>query len=940
MSWINLKTEGTFGAVYGHIDQVVQTIADQGGLMAGIADKDGTWMHVRWQKACKKAGIKPIYGVTLTVVSEEDFKVRRARRAEVTLVAMDLLGLQEIYGLVDKAHQQFYYFPRIKYAQLNALSESVAVIVGPGIEFKKLNHRLAFQRLQPGDPKTFQSSFALPPIACVDNWYPQIEDRMIYEPFADERKLERKTSPQYILTSEEWSSEFPGQTEALKNLRWVATNANVTLPKAQMVRYFKQMDIRAYCENAAPKRKIDLTDPIYKERFEREINLIVEKEYADYFFVVADVIQYAKKHMVVGPARGSSAGSLVCYLMGITEVDPIPWGLYFERFIDVNRFDLPDIDVDFQDDKRHLVINYLRKKYGADNVAQIGNINRLKPRSAIIRFAKALNIPPEDVDEVKDAILERSGGDSRAAQCMEDTFNDTDIGKRFIQQHPNMKVVAKIEQHASHTGVHAAGILVCNEPITHFAGINSRDKATRIAMLDKKDAEALNLLKIDALGLRTLSIFADVCDAINKPYGWLYDIPLDDPATFKTFNDQRLTGIFQFEGGAMRSLARQMPIETMEDVSALSALSRPGPLNSGGATEYIERRRGTKITEYMTAHPIIKAATKSTYGVVIYQEQVLHLGREYGGLSWADTSELRKAMSKSLGEEFFNQYKVKFIAGAVDKGETEEDAIKVWKNINTHGSWSFNKSHSISYSIISYLCGYLKTHHPMEFAVACLNHAKNDSTALKLLRDLHEYEGIEYVAFDVGLSEEKWSVHNGKLYGGLTTLHGIGPANARKIIELRSADKPFPPGIQKAIDTGDTPFKYLYPGREKYGEYYKNPKALGITRKVKEIKKVTKDGSHVIIGQLIRKNVRDANEIANVAKRGGQYVTGPTSWINITLEDDTDAIICTIGRYDYEKMGREIAETGREGKDWYLVYGVMKNGWRKIYVKNIRRITT
>ena len=288
--WINLKTEHSFGSVYGHTEDVAHCAA-QLGTWAGIADKDATWGHVRWQKACNTAKIKPIYGVILTVVPEEEIKMRRARRAEVTLVAMDLPGLQEIYGLVDKAHQQFYYFPRIKYSQLNALSESVTLIVGPGIEFKKLK-RPAFQRIQPGDPKAFQhNNYGIPPIACVDNWYPRIEDKMIYEPFAAERKLECKTSPQYILTIDEWESEFPGQAEALENLIWVATNANVTLPKAQMVRYFKQTDIRAYCEKAAFKRKIDLTDPIYKERFEREIALIIEKEYADYFFVV-EIIFY------------------------------------------------------------------------------------------------------------------------------------------------------------------------------------------------------------------------------------------------------------------------------------------------------------------------------------------------------------------------------------------------------------------------------------------------------------------------------------------------------------------------------------------------------------------------------------------------------------------------------------------------------------------------
>lgn len=934
--FIDLKTEYSFGAVFAHIDEVAKHCAKY-STWAGIADINGSWGHVRWKKACKKAGIKPIYGAALTVVQEQQFKVRRCSRAEIIFIAMNDAGLSELYEYIDYAHRQFYYFPRISYDQVNKASNNLALIVGPGICWPLLK-RHAYKRLRPGDPFIWQKDCPLDPIASVDNWFIAPQDRKVYEPFAQERKLERKTSPQHIITHTEWNVLFNNKL-ALENLNKIAECANASLPKAPMVKYPEEHDIVKVCRKAAPKRGVDLTDPVYKARFEREIKLIKDKEYEDYFFVVADMIAYAKKRMVVGPSRGSSAGSLVCYLMGITEIDPIPYGLYFERFIDVNRLDLPDIDIDFQDNKRHLVINYLKKKYGAKNVAQIGNINRLKPKSAITRFAKALNIPLDAIDELKDAIIERSGGDSRAAQCMEDTFDGTEIGKKFMETYPNMKVVARIEQHASHTGVHAAGILVCNEPITDFTGVNSRDKSTHIAMIDKKDAEALNLLKIDALGLRTLSIFADICDAIKKPYSWLYNIPLDDQETYKIFNDQRLTGVFQFEGSASRSLTKQMPIENMEDISALVAIARPGPLHSGGATKYIEFRRGDKPIEYISEHPIVVAATEKTYGVVIYQEQVLHLGREYGGLSWEDTSELRKALSKSLGEEFFNKYKKRFLKGALKKGEDEETALKVWNNINTFGSWGMNKAHTISYSLISYLCAYLKAHYPMEFAVACLNHAKDNQTALKLLRDFYENEGIEYIAVDVSKSTEKWSVQEDKLYGGLTTLNGIGPANAKKIIKLRKEGKPFPAGIQKRINENDTPFEFLYPAHEKYGDYYLHPKKYNIKNGVTEIKDIKTNGNYCTFGCLIRKNVRDANEIGNVAKRGGKFLTGPTAWINITIEDDSEEIICTIGRYDYEKFGREIAETGKENKDWYLVYGEMKNNWRKLYVKNIKRIT-
>jgi len=260
--------------------------------------------------------------------------------------------------------------------------------------------------------------------------------------------------------------------------------------------------------------------------------------------------------------------------------------------------------------------------------------------------------------------------------------------------------------------------------------------------------------------------------------------------------------------------------------------------------------------------------------------------------------------------------------------------------IIAHNSWGMNRSHTISYSIISYWCAYMKAHHILEFAVASLNNSKDDVTALKLLRDLKENEGIEYVVLDPKVSEKKWSVHNGKLYGGLCTINGVGPAKANQIIESRKTGKALSPGLAgKLVPPIDSPFQYLYPAREKYGDYYTDSAKYGISRKVKTIDKVAKNGDHVIIGNLIHKNVRDANEIVNVAKRGGNYLTGPTSWLNLTIEDDTDLIICTIGRHDYEAIGKEIAETGKENKDWYLIHGTMKNNWRKLYVKNIRRIT-
>lgn len=935
--YLNIKTGYTFKQVYGHLDKIAEKCAKY-AKFGGIADLGNTFAHIPWKKACKKAGIKPIYGVQLPVTEDLQRKVRRYPVNWMTLIAKNTEGLQEIYRLVDLSFQQFYYRQRITYDQINATTENIYVLSGIAPRWDLLTRKV-YKELSPCTPFN-QREGHHPQVACCDNFYVDATDDWIYEPFADDRLRERKTSPLHILTYDEWLSIYGAKhKQQIRIIQCMANDCNVELPEAPMVKYTGKDNIEKWCLKGAEDKKINLSKGLYAERYKREIQLIKEKDYADYFLVVADSIRYAKQRMAVGPARGSSAGSLVCYLMGITEIDPIEYDLFFERFIDVNRSDLPDIDVDFQDDKRHLVIKYLERTYGKENVAQIGNINRMKPKSAISRFAGALGIPLDDVQEFKDAIMERSGGDARANDCMADTLDETDIGKAFLEKHPSMDVVRHIEAHPSHTGVHAAGVLVCNRPITDYCGVNSRDKK-RIGMLDKKDAEAVNLLKIDALGLRTLSIIADVCDQIGKPYEWMYEIPVDDPATYRVFNDHRFNGIFQFEGPAIQGLAKDMPIDNIEDVAALTALGRPGPLVSGGATSYIEFRSGRKEVKYVHNHPVVVDATKNTFGVIVYQEQVMKIVRELGQLSWAKTSAIRKAMSKTLGTEFFDKMYAEFEDGCIKNGLSAEEATKIWKHINTMGSWSFNKSHAVSYGLISYLCGYMKANYPMEFLVANLKHSKNERSALKILRDAVENDGIKYKFFSPGKSEADWCVKDGVLYGGFITLHGIGPVMAKKAVKLRQENKRPPQGMLTKIKQAISPFKYLYPAKELYGDYYSDPQSKGLNGSVEKIINVQSiDGTFIVIGCLMKKNLRDANEACFVNKRNGKHLSGHTAWLNITIEDDTGILMCKIKIQDYERLGKEIAETGKEDKDWYMVYGEKINGWSLLFVKNIKKIT-
>ena len=638
--------------------------------------------------------------------------------------------------------------------------------------------------------------------------------------------------------------------------------------------------------------------------------------------------------MLVGPARVSSAGSLACYLTDITDIDPIKHDLLFERFIDITREDLPDIDIDFQDDRREMVFDYLRDKYGAEKVAHLGTVSRYKAKSTIAEVAKELGIPAWEVNDLKGAIIERSSGDSRAAFCILDTFNELDVGREVMRKYPQMKVAADMENHARHTGVHAAGMIVTEHPVSKYCSVSAQ---TGAAQIDKKDAEELNLLKIDALGLRTLSVLQDVLDQIGWDRESLINFPLEDEKSFEVLNSGRYAGIFQFEGYALQSVTHQMKVHSFEDIAAITALARPGPLNSGGTTEYIKRHTGEAPVEYL--HPLTEKITKVTNGVVVYQEQVMTIARDVGKLSWEDVSTLRKAMSKSYGKEYFDTFWERFKIGAAENGIKEDQAQRIWDNINTMGSWAFNRSHAIAYGMVSYWCCVLKSRYPLEFAAACLRNVKDDEQGVRLLREVAK-EGLVYKPFDKFKSEINWSVQDGELIGGLIGIKGIGPKMAEGIIERRKLMQPLTPRQEKLLNEGTTPYDDIFECERRFGHIKQNPEQHNIKTKIVDIEELDADtpGTFVFFGKLKEKNLRDMNETVNLAKRGGRRVETNNLWLNLTFEDDTGPIISTIDRFKYNKMGKQIVEDGRLG-DWYLVKGTVRAGFRKVYVDKWKKLS-
>jgi len=938
---LKVKTEYGFKKTYGRIKDIV-AIPD----VVGIADS-GTWGHVSFFKECAKAKRHAVLGVELPVVDTLE-KGTKPRPNYMTFFAANNEGLSKLYQMVSLANLQFYYTPRILYSQIKQFSKNLVVLSGNNPDMGALDV-LKFEcelYLEAG-PKDLgwarravglSEKHKIKLLAVSDNYYGEPEQKMAYHILAGLQSDEMAMGG-HICDEDTLRMIMPWLPDsAFTNSDYIYDNCHVVLPKAENVRYPFEGNLRVMCIEGAKKRNIELcnTDGTYNdygERLEFELNLIAEKGYTDYFLVVADMIIEAKKTMLVGPSRGSSAGSLVCFLTAITEIDPIKYDLLFERFIDVNRFDMPDIDIDFPDTKRQDIIAALRTKYGADKVSHIGTVSRYKPKSAISETAKELGVDFFETEQVKESILERSSADARASMCIQDSLESTDIGKQYITKYPEMAISSLMEGHAKHSGVHAAGILVANEPIDQFCTV---DPKVGVAQIDKHDAEDLNLLKIDVLGLRTLSVLEDACRLAGIPFDALYDLELDDQRVFDLLNKGQLSGVFQFEGYALKSLARQMTIEHFDDIVAITSLARPGPLHNGGATDYINRRTGREHVTYI--HPSIEPFTKETYGTVVFQEQVMRIVRDIGNFDWSDTTNIRKAMSKSFGDEYFSGYWDKFKNGAAKLGMDEETADKIWKNIMTFGSWAFNKSHAVSYALISYWCGWMKARYPLEYATACLNNARDDDQSVKMLREL-VVEGFKYKPVDIVHSEAKWSVQDGLLVGGMMNIIGVGEKTAADIFRRRSNGDMLTKGQMNKLTNPVTPFDDIFEAKRRWGDMYANPQNYKIkSMPVSHIIDVQDEGMYIVIAKLKEKNLRDLNEYASVVKRGGKLIKQNPLFLNMTMEDDTDAIIVTVSRWNYQKFGKAIAETGKEG-DWYLIKGEVKDNWRKIYVKQLRKLS-
>lgn len=939
---MRLRTGYSFRNAVGSLEAVMQRIKAAGYKAAPISDRASTFGWVRWKKLAEKEGLLPIFGVELAVT--DSINAPRPTSDHWTFFAMD--DIAEINRLITLATSQFRYEPLLTYDQANAAT-GVMKIVGHRSNLTLVEKGPAtFVALSPSSSKGYikqADELGLPLIASSDNRYPDPEWEALFEIIVGNAG---QTYDQFILDESQWRAAVEGKVDQegidaawRVSQRWLGKKSWATLRQAKLLSPAHKKSLQQMCVAGAKKLGCDLKDPVYKARLKKELDLIAAKNFEDYFYIIADIVQWARERMIVGPARGSSCGSLVCYLLEITTIDPIPFDLIFERFIDINRSDLPDIDIDFSDQKRQLVFDYMAEKYGAEHVARLGTVAMYQPRSAVAEAGASLGVPKWKCDAALDSLIERSSGDSRALNTLEDTLNTTPAGQELVKAHPEIMIAAKMEGHPKHNAQHAAGMVITEEPVTNFVAVDARTGAT---YCDKKDAEELNLLKIDALGLTQLSVFEDALELAGLDRLHLETLPLDDPEAFEVLNKGQFAGIFQFMGLALQGLVNQIKVDDIEDIISITALARPGALTSGGAAKWVKRKRGDEPVTY--PHPAFAPYMQNTMGVVMYQEQILQIGREVGDLTWGEVTELRKAMSKSLGKEYFDKFGDKFKKGAARFKIPPDILDKVWDDLCAYGAWSFNRSHSVAYGVVSYWCCWLKAHYPLEFAAATLTHMDKPENQIALLRELDK-EGIGYLPVDAELSTDKWTVglKDGakRLIGPVQNVKGIGPKLMQQILSCRARGEPLPPKAEKLLSDPVTPLDSLWPIRDAFERIMPDPKARSIFTEPTPIDELVTKGFkyEALVFVVIRKiNPRDENEVINVVKRGGVVYTDKTQSLNLQIADDTGTLFAKVGRYDYDRIGKQIVDRGAPGRALYALKGNVPEDFAMLSVKKIKFI--
>jgi DNA polymerase-3 subunit alpha len=850
-SFVHLHVHTEYSLLDGacRIDSLVERVKELGMDSVAITDHGSMFGVIDFYKACVKNGVKPIIGCEVYTAARSRFD-KDARldtdQGHLILLAKNSTGYKNLMKLVSAGYVEgFYYKPRIdmdllekcheglvclsaclagdipralaenRYERAKEFAVRFEAIFGKGNFYLELQHNgIEEQKLVNMKLRELSTETGIPLVATNDVHYLSKEDARSQEilmciqmakTIEDEDRMTFKTDELYLKSPEQMHKHFNYCPEALENTVKIAELCNVEIefgnPRLPTFKVPENTDpyhyLRELCLKGFHERYNE--DKSLLERLEYELSVIRQMNYVDYFLIVSDFIRYARENnIMVGPGRGSAAGSLVSYCLGITNVDPIRYNLIFERFLNPERISMPDIDIDFCYERRGEVIDYVVNKYGKDRVAQIITFGTMAARAAIRDVGRALAIPYSEVDRIAKMVPMQIGMNIKKALELNNELKQAYENDHRVHELINTAIL--LEGMPRHASTHAAGVVISSEPITEYVPLYQSEGniSTQFPMTT---LEELGLLKMDFLGLRTLTVIRDALSMIEKNHRKQIDIDnidMNDPEVFKMISDGDTAGVFQLESSGMTQFFTELKPSSIEDIIAGISLYRPGPMDQ--IPRYIRNKKNPEEIRY--AHPLLEPILDVTYGCIVYQEQVMQIVRDLAGYSLGRSDLVRRAMAKKK-KEVMDDERQRFvygetdsagnvtIPGAIRNGVDEKTANEIFDEMSDFASYAFNKSHAAAYAVVGYQTAWLKRYYPVEFMAALLNSFLGSPE--KISRYVFECRkmGIKVLPPDINESGLGFTVSDGKIRFGLAAVKNVGTSVVKQLIAEREKNGPF-----------------------------------------------------------------------------------------------------------------------------------------------------
>ena len=797
---------------------------------------------IDFQKECLKQGIKPVLGVEAYIVPKAEEKKKGEKRGHITLLVKNEQGWANLCRLLTFANTKgFYYRPRIDFEAMLIYYEGLVILTGcassfvnidGGVKFLKalkrrvrkdlyleiMPHNITDQCSINFQCKELAQDLGIDTVATNDCHYVNREDYETQEVLLAIQRKAKWNDPKrwkfgiaglHLRNVREMLDAFKAQgcfkkeeiKAAMAKTREVAEKCasfriesrSIDLPpvetegKTELAflhtlarRGLESIFEKPFAQVVADYDSGDLKAVEYLDRYLEELILISNKKFIRYFLIVWDTINFCNRSgILVGPGRGSVGGSLIAYLIGITKVDPIRFGLYFDRFINKDRIDYPDIDIDFADRYRHLVREYIESKYGKDHVASVSTFIRMNSKAIVRDVGRVFDVPLKETDEFSKAI-----DDTIEEDAIEHCIDSTTTGKIYSEKYPEVIRHAKaLEGQVKARGRHAAALIVSNHDLMTSDKCNLVKAGDQLVVnWEKENAEKMGLLKLDYLGLKALSIISNTIELVKEKHkrelALDSDVPLDDKVVLEEINKGNTVGVFQANTFAMRKLIEEMGIHSFNDLCVSMSLVRPGPKDSGMTDEYIRRKHGAK---WEKKNDIYEQVLEETLGIVCYQEQVMAIISKVAGLPYSTADKIRKIIGKKRDPKEFEEYREKFAQGCVsNKTLSRAEAMEFWDGLEKHARYSFNKAHSVEYSLMSYWTAFLKYYYPSEFLCASLTYGA-ETKKEELIKEAHRL-GLEIIPPKVGISKTRsWVADKHRLFIPLIEVKGVGEKSLEKM---------------------------------------------------------------------------------------------------------------------------------------------------------------